>query len=467
MLAFCVTSSSRGTLARAFPLVLLGALSTSIAPPPGLAESPPLTLDRALALAFEGNPGFAVQRLEVERARAVEISAGVYPFNPELELEAADRRGPTASTTDRGVSLVQELELAGQRAKRRAVAGAELEISRTRLQRHRAELAAAVETAFAHAVAAREQARIAALDAQLAGQMVDTEVRRLEAGAGTQIDLNLARAAAGRAKSVLAGAEAESWTARAHLAELVGLDATEPPPVEGDLLPEVFPGRMSAAAIRPLEEMVQQALAQRPDLQALRRQVTAEERRLELARAEGRPNLRLQAFAAREEGDDLTGAAVGISLPLFDRNQGGVAEATVERDRARAQVAAAEASVRREVATALVRYRAGLEAVAAFDDLVVSRIDESLDLLDRAFRSGKVGIPEVLLQRRELIEARRHHVEAAESAWRARIELELATGEILQASEANEHGEPEPTEPTEPITQVDPAVPSEENGGAL
>jgi len=394
-----------------------------------------LTLDRALALALERNPGLAVHRFELDAARAAELSAAVYPHNPELEVEAADRRGLDGSSTDHGLSLTQELELAGQRAKRRALAGAGTEASRRRFQRRRAELVAAVEDAFAHAVAARELARIARLDADLARRMVETESRRLEAGAGTQIDLNLARAAAGRTESVLAHTRAESWSARAILAELVGLDPAAPPEVDGELPHRsARPGSRSAPEPET-EEVVARALASRADLQALRRQAVAEERRVELERASGRPNLRLRAFFAREEGDDLAGAAVGVALPLFDRNQGAIAGATVARDRARARVAAAELEVRREVAAALVRYRAGLDAVAAFEGQVVSSLDESLDLLDRAFLSGKVGITEVLIQRRELIDARRQEIQAAESAWRARLELELATGEILDAAE--------------------------------
>lgn len=417
-----MTCRSHLALSLAGAWLLAGAIC---GPPPARAADAPetLRLEEALALAFAQNPELAVHRSEQSAAEADLLAARIYPHNPELEIEGADRRGPDGSVTDRGLSLAQELELAGQRSKRRAAAGDELEAARVRYQRRRAELAARVERLFAAAVAARERQAVARTDAELTRRLVELEKRRLEAGAGTQLDLNLARAVAGRAERALAQTEAAARTARAELAEQVGLDPTAPPEPAG-----TFPA--PAAAVEPLDELAARALERRADLRALRREVEASRQRIGLERSLAKPNLQLRGFVAREEGDDVTGVSLGFAIPLFDRNQGGIAQAAADRDRASARVAAAEQAVRREVAAARARHRAAVDALAALDRLVMGTLEESLTLLDRALESGKVGITDVLVQRRELVEARREHVEAEEEAWLARIELDLATGEL-------------------------------------
>ena len=390
--------------------------------PTRAAEGPELLrLEDALALAFERNPELAIHRSELTAADADLLAARVWPHNPEIELEGADRRGPEGSVTDRGLSLAQELELAGQRSKRRAAAGESLEAARVRYQRRRAELAARVERLFAGAVAARERLAVARTDVELTRRLVELESRRLDAGAGTRLDLNLARAVAGRAERALVRAEAAARAARARLAEQLGLDPAAPPEPAGS-----FPGASSPEV--PVEHLVARALERRTDLRALRVEVEASLGRLELERSRAKPNLRVRGFVAREEGDDITGLSLGLAIPVFDRNQGGIARAGAERDRARARVAATELRVRREVAAAHARHRAAAEALDALGRLVMGTLEESLTLLDRAFESGKVGITDVLVQRRELVGARREHVDAAAEAWLARIELDLASG---------------------------------------
>ena len=55
---------------------------------------------------------------------------------------------------------------------------------------------------------------------------------------------------------------------------------------------------------------------------------------------------------------------------------------------------------------------------------------ESLGLLERSFTAGKMGLSDLLVFRRELIEARREHIEATAEAWMARIALDLAVGTL-------------------------------------
>jgi len=393
-----------------------------------------LTLEAALAGAEANSPELRAGAAAVEEVRGRLLSARTYPYNPTLEAEGADRDGPEGSSTDRGITLSQEIEIAGQRGKRAAAAEAALAAAEARYARRRREVLAGVERAFAGAVLARELLAVARADVELTENLLSLEQRRLDAGAGTRIEVNLARAAAGRAVRRVQEATAGWQEARARLAEAAGLDPAAPPSPVGDL-------PTSGAALPPLDELVRRALDSRTDLAALRRERERAERRIRLERSLAIPNLEVGAFASSEEGDDLNGLRAGIAIPLFNRNQGGIAESEAESAHAAAEVAAAELAATREVAAAYARYRAAAEAVSALEELVVETLGESLDLLRRAVEAGELSATDVLLLRRELVDGQRERIEAAGELWLAGTDLELAAEADLAAVAAEEPGD--------------------------
>lgn len=379
------------------------------------------TLDEVLALARRESPRLREAAARLEAARAGVVEARTYPYNPEIALEGAERTGQAGTSTDRGVGLQQEIAIGGQRGKRVRAAEAELAAAESSFRRSEQELANRVELAFAQGLAEERRVEIDRSELALVENLLSFEKRRLEAGAGTRLDLNLARAAAGRVRRRLQEDLAARAAARAAIAEAAGADPAAPPaPVPSASGP--VPG------LPPLDDLVERALALRPDLAASRDAVEAARRHAELQRSLALPNLRAGVFSRREEGDNVTGAAIGIAIPLFDRNQGGIARAEAEVSRSSAALATAALAARRSVADAYSRYTAAAEAVAALDLLVVGTLEESLELLARALEAGKVSAGDVLVLRRELVEAQREHVQAELDLATARSDLWLAVG---------------------------------------
>jgi cobalt-zinc-cadmium efflux system outer membrane protein len=379
------------------------------------------TLEEALARARRDSPVLRRAEARLQAARADLVEARTYPFNPEIGVEAAERAGPVETSTDRGVALGQEIEIGGQRGKRVRAADVALAAAESSFSRAEQELTNQVELAFASGLAEEQRVEIARAELALVEKLLTFEDRRLEAGAGTQLDLNLARAAAGRVRQTLQETLAARAGARTALAEVVGIDPVSPPTPVGA-------GREPLPELASLPELVDRALEVRPDLAASRSALEAARRQVELQRRLALPNLRLGLFTHREEGDDITGGAVGLAIPLFDRNQGGVARAEAQETGAAAELAAAELAVRRSVADAHARYQAAAEAVEALDALVVGTLEESLELLGRALEAGKVSAGEVIVLRRELVEAQRQHVQAELDLAMARSDLVLAAG---------------------------------------
>jgi len=358
----------------------------------------------------------------VALAEGVLLGARTYPFNPVLEAERASRDDGQERTSDREIALSQEIEIAGQRGKRVASASAAAEAARAAFDRSRQELATRVASAFATVLRARELATLAAFEREVAAELAAFEQRRLDAGAGTLIDLNVTRAAEGRAERRVALARADEAAARAALAEVLALPVAELPFVAGTL-PDAWP---APPALAELERL---ALDRRSDLLALRSEVEAATARIRLERSLATPNLVIGVAKGREaDREDLDTLRAGFTIPLFQRNQGGIATARADEGVLSARLASAELAVRREVAAAWSRAEATSRALAVFRQTVAGTLEESLDLVQRGLAAGKLRGSEVLVFRRELIDSRRELIEAAADAWLAQIELGLATG---------------------------------------
>lgn len=409
---------------RCIPLrvgVLLGGL---LMPLGAAAQAPEWTLSDALQTAFESSPVLRGRQAERQEIASRLVGARTYPHNPEVSLEFADRSSPGGSATDRGLSVSQEIELAGQRSKRIAVADRELAAAEAILLHQRRLLAFQVEAAFVEAVLARELLGVATTDADLSRKVLSFSRRRLERGAATQIELNLAQASAGRAERSLRRAQADYAAARSRLAEVAGAEPLAPPEPTGDLhVPEAEPF--------PLEGLLAMAFERRGDLLAAGQREEAAEVAIRLTRAEGKPNLVVGSFFEQEEAtDDIFGATISLSVPLFNRNQGRIAESRAKRERLRHERAALRLAIEREVVAAFNSLRSARAAAEHLRDQVLGTLDENVELLQRSFEAGRIGATEVLTLRREFVAGRREYIEALAEAWLARIELDLAVGRL-------------------------------------
>lgn len=414
--------------------VLWTAASCSLFLPPqsALAQSQPaagytkLTLAQSLEIAFEKSPRLRAERARLAEARGRLVGARTYPFNPELGIEAASRRGRSGAndTTDRGINLSQEIEIAGQRGRRIDVARGELTAANSRLLRAKRMLAAKVHLAFLSALESEALLQVARAESELAGDLLDLTEKRLSRGAATQLDVNVAAADFGRATQALGEARAASAVGRASLAEVLGLDPSQLPHADGHLNAAMPPPR-------PLEELLARAQSNRADLEELRQLELAAQERIRLARSKAWPNVRLGLFAAKEERTDtLVGGGLTVPVPLFQRNQGGIATARASARLAQADRDAARLSVVREVVAAYEHYQAAAAALASLRKRVLGTSRENLKLMNRAYLAGKLSWVEVLVMRQTLFDARRVFIRTGTELRQARITIDIASGEM-------------------------------------
>lgn len=395
-------------------------------PPALAADTITLSLPDARRLALRQNPGYRAARQTLGIARGDLRQARTYPFNPELELEAPGAASSRAFNAYEA-RLTQSVEWAGQR-------GLRVQAARTGLGRVDAEVRDAaratlgeVSTAYLSAFASERRLAITRQVLAQSERLVAATRTQLQEGEISTLEANLAEIEFGRIRARVLAAERETSSARLSLRRTLGLHPEQPLRLTGEHVP-------APDIPHPAEDsLVARALAHRPDL-AARTAAVAELRTLSrLAAREALPNLSIGALVGREAPDGSAGVGLllGVTLPIFDRRQGVRLQRAAQVEQAVLEARAVQLAVRAEVADALRAYQSASEEAAVLEAAVLEPARRSQALLEIAFEAGKLGLPELLLLRNQLLDAELGYWETWLALQNARVALEVATASLL------------------------------------
>lgn len=370
-----------------------------------------LTFESALDRARESSPAIVAARLRIDQARG-RVAGASLPFstNPTVEVEAGRRSGEV-STTDYGVEIGQDFELPRRRHARIDAARALVTQEEQRAREAEREVLRDVASAFFRAVEARERADAAASGRHLADEALRIAERRYAAGDVAQLDVNLARTALARGDAEQRAAAATLRGSLTRLQVLLGL--AEPVTVSGSL--------GDAVALAPSDLMAR--AAGRPDIRVLDAEIAEAEADQRLAGTLRWPDFGLRASYGREEGDRVILAGVGISVPVFRRGQELSAETGARLIRLRAERDALRRTIEAEVQGAVASFDALRTAAADYQRIVLPLVEENERLAMESYEVGQIGLGDLLLVRRESLDARRSLVDQL-------IETRLAEGEL-------------------------------------
>lgn len=397
-------------------------LATALCAGP-VARAEPLTRERAVEIALERSPELAGVAAEAAAARArLSGAEALLQSNPEVSAGAGPRKNGSVHSTDLELAVTQRVELFGQRGARIDAARAERDAALQRVAMRRVALAAEVRSAFARVLAADRLVALAREDVTVARDAVRAVERRFELGGTTQLEVNAARAEAGRAGRAVAVATRRAASARAELRTLLALDAGTALDLAGEL------PRTAGAGPLDVDALARRAVGARADVAAARTELGGAEAERRLAARESLPSPAIGARYSREEGADIVLGTLTFDLPLFNRNQAGRGVASARIGRAQAELAASERRVREDVVLAVARVETATEAALGFEGEALAGAEANVSLATRAYEAGKIGIAELLLIRRSAVEARRDHLEALQELAEAEAELARAIG---------------------------------------
>lgn len=383
--------------------------------PPGVNLTDGVTQEEAVAVALWNSPSFQATLADLGLARADLAEAGLLR-NPILSLLFPI--GPKQVE----FTLQFPFDALWQRPARVAAARANAQAIGERLVWDALSLVAQVRTAHADAIVADRRLALATENADLLRRFADITDARLRAGDISELEARAPRSDASRAGVIRRAAEHDRDLARLTLAALLGLD--RPPG-------QMQPGPSAAYDGPPCvvdDARLKDALASRPDVRAAELTIEAATARARWERSRVLTLVGLlDANGQGDEGFEL-GPGVNLDLPVFNRNQGGAARATVEIARASHLYAAARARVIAEVRSASVRVGQAQESLDAWKSDIVPSLETERRQAESAYQAGEVALFNVLDVSRRLVDSRMRQLDAEADVYRSRIALERALG---------------------------------------
>jgi cobalt-zinc-cadmium efflux system outer membrane protein len=371
------------------------------------------------------NPELAAFAWEERRAEARALQAGLPP-NPELETELEEFGGSKefegSQSLETTLQLSQLIELAGKRAKRRRVAELGRELSGWDYESKRLDVLTEVASSFIAVVAAQERLAATSELLRLARQIHDAVAARVEAGAVSPIEQRRAEVTLVTSQSQLEAAQRELLASRHRLVATWGSSKALFGRAEGELF-----------ALTPIPELdpLRELLDQNPDVARWEAEIEERLARLDLESANAVPDLTLSGGVKRLDATNDRAFVFGFSLPLpvFNRNQGSIAEARFDVAKADEERIAAVARAASELATEYESLAAAhLEAIA-LRERALPAAESAFEATREGYAEGKFSLLEMLDIQRTLFDLRLSYIEALERRQRSAVRVERFIGQ--------------------------------------
>ncbi len=417
-------------------LLLVPGIVAVLSSTPVWADEPTLSLPQAIELTLQNNGELKSFREEKGIRDAGKVRAGLLP-NPTLDLEAGSG-ALTGSKNENSLALglSQEFFLAGKRDKRLSIAERELDIYRWQLADKERLLKDEVKTAFYDALLAKERVALADRSIALNRQLLEVTKERLAAGDIPELEMSLVKVELARSEGARIESAKTMLQNQSRLWTLMGLSIGSRPEITGQL-------EASTAMVKPMTDLKQLASANRPDLKALGAERARGEADITLAQAEKIPNLTAGLVFRRDttameiggvEGKDTAytiGVKLSMPIPVFDKNQAGIQEATAKKNSSESRLTAITRTVEREVETAYATFHNATSVLSLYKAEIIPQLEENLKLTQEAYRLGEVGILAVIQEQKKFFEVSDSYLTALHDRQVAIVKLEAAVSTEL------------------------------------
>jgi cobalt-zinc-cadmium efflux system outer membrane protein len=175
------------------------------------------------------------------------------------------------------------------------------------------------------------------------------------------------------------------------------------------------------------------ALAARPDLKAAQLSERAADSSIRLQDAQRIPDLNLGAGVNQVPGGTSNYTfGVGITLPVYDRNQGERAKARIEKEKAQNQEQLITNQVLSDVDKALVAFEIQKRRVDLYRTGVLTKVNDIQSLTEYSLKAGESSTLELLDAIRTRRETLANFYQTLFDYQTSLLDLELATATPLQ-----------------------------------
>ena len=420
-------------MSRVTTVVIVGTLVCShgvAAQTPTIPER--LSLSEAVRLAAERNPQAAGARGLVEIAQANRLNAGLRP-DPAISVESEgfplfdSPRPPFIDGQELTIRFDQEIETGGRRRLRvetadAGVAAANL-IARDRLRR----LELAVRRAYLQLALAQADADVARTSLGEIDRVLTVGRERVRVGESARSEVSRLEVERLRFAEDAFAADLALRNARAALLTLLGASNLTQQVQASDSLSASSAGAAGQVGTGAVPQPSVQA-ERRPDLLAAREELRRAETETRLQRALRSPNVTLGGGYKRDFGTNAVVFGVTVPVPLWNKNQGGVARATAEQRVVASNLAAVELDVRLDIQQAQNSVDVNRARADYIERQVLASAREARDVVSESYKLGAADLIDFLDAQRAFRDTLRTYNRALFDYRVSQFELDAALG---------------------------------------
>jgi cobalt-zinc-cadmium efflux system outer membrane protein len=388
------------------------------------AQGSLLSLTSIEEIAKSSNPTLRQAEVEIRAAQARQKQAGLYP-NPTVGYTGDEIRGGSIGGGKNGFFVSQPIVTAGKLGKNRKILGEEVRLAEVEAEEQKMRVENAVRIAFYRVLAAQEMLEAQRDLAHVAQDNADTETRLGNTGQADEPEVLQAEVEVRRMQMAVRVRENSLRQEWRGLAAIVG---------KPDMPMQVVEGNLEADLPQVNEEQVIETIAkQSPAVRIAAISTSRAQAVLNRAKAEPVPDLQLRAGAVYS-GEQIEGvnrsigweglAEVGVTLPLWNRNQGNILAAREDINRAQKEETRVELTLRERTAMVLDQYASARVMADEYREGILPRATKAYALLVDKYGKMLASRPVVLDSQKTLYQLHLEYVATLENVWTTGIALE-------------------------------------------
>ncbi len=404
-----------------------GTVAESFAPQP-LPPTDGLALETLEQMALANNPAIAQSAARIRALQGKCLQIGLPP-NPTIGYLASEI-GNEGAAGQQGGFVGQEYVTAGKLQKNRAIVAAEINQAQQQLAAMQRRVQTDVQQGYYAALLAQRRYQLAealvrvTTDAVAASDaLFEAEEIPLAGLLQTEVQQQNAQILQRTAENGLA----QAWR---RLSALVG--GAE------------FPVQQLACDVSQLPELLDwqnqllRLQSESPEIAAAMADVERARRSLNRACVESVPNIDTQVSVQYDDATDytVTGVQIGIALPLWNRNQGGIRQARAEISEAARNVERVELNLNRRLADAFRQYADAHVTASTYANDILPLAKRTFDLVQQGYTEGEVGYLDLLAAQRTFSQTNLAYLDALGSLWQSYVQIDglLLDGSLSQSS---------------------------------
>jgi len=387
-------------------------------PEPPFEKASSLSLSELESMALTGNPSIGRAAALVTAARGNHIQVGLRP-NPAVGYQG-QQIGSGGLAEQHGVYFNQDFIRGGKLKLNREVAAQEWARAEQELAAQQQRVLTDVRINYYQVMVAQEQERLTTELLGISKQALQSAEGLLKGKEVGRIDVVQAQVEAENADMLVQNAQNRRAAAWQSLAVIIGNPGLPLQLLDGDL--------RAARGEFKWQESLDRVLTNSPEIAVAVTNIERARWAVQRALVEKTPDLSFQGLVNWQDngigGRSDGGVSLGVPLPLWNKNQGGILRAQGEVAAAERALDQLELALQNRLAPVYERYANALGQVTKYRDRILPAAQESLDLTRQLHKGGETSVINLLIVQRTYSQTNLNYLESLRQLRTSEAEIE-------------------------------------------